>query len=93
MIKSSPALPLIGAGLTRFQPVFVGDTAAGLLEVSSAPDTAGKTYDCGGPQVYSFRRLLELLMTALDRQRVLITVSFAMAEIQAALLGYCLTRR
>jgi uncharacterized protein YbjT (DUF2867 family) len=86
IIRSSPVLPLIGGGTTRFQPVFVGDVTAGLLELLKGSDMAGKTYEFGGPQVYSFRMLLELLLTAMNRQRVLIPIPFALAEMQAALL-------
>ena len=86
MIRSSPVLPLIGGGTTRFQPVFVGDMTAGLLELLKRPETAGKTYEFGGPQVYSFKVLLELLMTVLNRQRVLLPIPFALAEMQAGLL-------
>jgi len=86
MIRSSPVLPLIGGGTTKFQPVFVDDLTAGLLELLKRPETAGKTYEFGGPQVYSFKVLLELLLTALNRQRVLIPIPFALAEMQAGLL-------
>src|SRR5438874_10373792 len=86
MIRSSPMLPLIGGGATKFQPVFVGDMAAGLLELLRRPETAGKTFEFGGPQVYSFKTLLELLQPALDRPRILIPIPFALAEMQAALL-------
>src|ERR1700738_3473480 len=86
MIRSSPVLPLIGGGTTKFQPVFVGDMAAGLLELLRRSDTAGKTYEFGGPQIYSFKVLLELLLTAMNRQRVLIPIPFALAEMQAGLL-------
>jgi len=86
MIRSSPVLPLIGGGSTRFQPVFVGDMTAGLVELLKRSDAAGKTYEFGGPQVYSFKVLLELLLTALNRQRVLIPIPFALAEMQAGLL-------
>src|SRR5947208_14565641 len=62
MIRSSPVLPLIGGGTTRFQPVFAGDMTAGVLELLlKRPETAGKTYEFGGPRVYSFKVLLELL--------------------------------
>jgi NADH dehydrogenase len=88
MIRSSPVLPLIGGGVTKFQPVFVGDMTAGLLELLKRPETAGKTYEFGGPQVYSFKLLLELLLTALNRQRILIPIPFALAEMQAALLEW-----
>jgi uncharacterized protein YbjT (DUF2867 family) len=86
MIRSSPVLPLIGGGTTKFQPVFVGDMAAGLLELLRRSDTAGKTYEFGGPQVYSFKVLLELLLTALNRRRLLIPLPFGLAEMQAGLL-------
>jgi uncharacterized protein YbjT (DUF2867 family) len=86
MIRSSPVLPLIGRGTTRFQPVFVDDVTAGLLELLKRPDTAGKAYEFGGPQVFTFKGLLELLLTALNRQRVLIPVPYAIAEMQAGLL-------
>jgi NADH dehydrogenase len=86
MIRSSPVLPLIGGGATKFQPVLVGDVTAGLLELLKRPQTAGKTYEFGGPQVYSFKVLLELLLTALNRQCILIPIPFALAEMQAALL-------
>ena len=46
------------------------------------------TYEFGGTQIYSFKVLLELLLTALNRQRVLIPVPFALAEMQAALLEW-----
>ena len=86
MIRSSPVLPLIGGGTTKFQPVFVDDIAAGLLELLNRSETAGKTYEFGGHQVYSLKVLLELLLTALNRQRVLIPIPFALAEMQAGLL-------
>src|SRR5215831_4371735 len=72
MIRSSPVLPLIGGGVTKFQPVSVDDMTAGLAELIKRPDTAGKTYEFGGPHVYSFEELLELLLAALNRQRVLL---------------------
>jgi hypothetical protein len=57
MIRSSPILPLIGGGTTKFQPVFVDDVSVGLLELLQRRATAGKTYEFGGPQVYSFKAL------------------------------------
>jgi NADH dehydrogenase len=88
MIRSSPVLPLIGGGTTKFQPVFVGDVTAGLLELLKRPETAGKTYELGGTQIYSFKVLLELLLTALNRQSILIPIPFALAEMQAALFEW-----
>ena len=85
MIRSSPVLPLIGGDTTKFQPVFVDDIAAGLLELLKRPETTGKTYEFAGTRVYSFMVLLELLLSALNRQCVLIPIPFALAEMQAGL--------
>jgi len=86
MIRSSPVLPLIGGGTTKFQPVFVDDMTAGLLDLLERSDTAGQTLRIGGPQVYSFKALLEFLLTALSRRRLLIPIPFTLAEMQARLL-------
>ena len=86
MIRSSPILPLIGGGSTKFQPVFVGDMIAGLLELLMRSDAAGRTYEFGGIEVYSFKELVELLMNSLNRPRILVPIPFALAEIQAGLL-------
>jgi uncharacterized protein YbjT (DUF2867 family) len=86
MIRSSPLLPLIGGGITKFQPVLVDDMTMGLAELLKHPETAGKTYEFGGPRVYSFKELLERLLTVLNRQRVLLPIPFALAEMQAGLL-------
>ena len=64
----------------------VGDMTAGLLELLRRSDTASKTCEFGGPQVYSFKALLELLLTVLQRQRIMLPIPFALAELQAAAL-------
>jgi uncharacterized protein YbjT (DUF2867 family) len=88
LARRSPVLPLIGGGTTKFQPVAVVDVTGGLMQLLNRPDTAGKTYEFGGPEVYSFRELLELLLATLNRQPILLPIPFAVAEIQAALLEF-----
>jgi uncharacterized protein YbjT (DUF2867 family) len=83
----SPVLPLIGAGHTRFQPVYVGDVADAVMRCLEDPATAGRTYELGGPRVYSFRELIELLLAEIRRKRLLIDLPFGIAEIQARLLS------
>lgn len=86
LTRISPVLPLIGGGATKFQPVFVGDVTAGLLALLQHPETAGKTYEFGGAQVYTFKELMELLLDAVKRPRLLLPIPFAVAEVQAGLL-------
>lgn len=83
----SPALPLIGGGRTRFQPVYVGDVADAVLKCLDDPATAGRTYELGGPRIYTFRELLELLLGEIRRKRLLIGLPFGAAALQARLMS------
>jgi uncharacterized protein YbjT (DUF2867 family) len=83
----SPILPVIGGGRTRFQPVYVGDVADAVVKCLDDPATAGRTYELGGPRVYSFRELLELLLDEIRRKRLLVDLPFGLAEFQARLLS------
>src|SRR6202047_1225909 len=62
MAMLSPALPLIGGGETRFQPVYVGDVADAVMRCLDDPATAGRTYELGGPKTSNFHALMELLL-------------------------------
>jgi len=86
MAMISPALPLIGGGRTKFQPVYVGDVAAAVEKVLGDPATAGKTYELGGPRVYSFADLLRLMLSEIGRCRLLIPMPFALARLKATFL-------
>jgi len=83
----SPALPLIGGGETRFQPVYVGDVADAVVRCIDDPTTAGRTYELGGPKIYTFRALIELLLAEIRRKRFLIDIPFGLAALQARLLS------
>ena len=86
MARIAPALPLIGGGDTLFQPVYVCDVADAVVAALADPNTAGRIYELGGPQIYSFRQLLELLLTVIDRKRLLVPVPFWVAMAQAFFL-------
>ncbi len=81
-----PALPLIGGGHTKFQPVFVGDVAAAIRTALDDVSTRGKTYELGGPGVYSFRQLLEIVLRETGRKRLLLPLPFALAAFQSFFL-------
>jgi uncharacterized protein YbjT (DUF2867 family) len=87
MAMFSPALPLIGGGDTRFQPVYVGDVADAVVRCIDDPATAGRTYELGGPKVCTFRGLLELLLAEIRRHRLLLDIPFGIASLQARLMS------
>ncbi len=78
---------LCGDGGTRFQPVSVGDVAEAIARLLDDPATAGKTYELGGPRIYSFKELMELVLRETKRKRWLLPMPLWLAEIEAALLS------
>jgi len=81
-----PALPLIGGGETKFQPVFVGDVAQAVMAAVDGRTTPGAVYELGGPAVKSFRDLMEFVLETIGRKRLLVPLPFGLARLQAKLL-------
>ncbi len=78
-----PALPLVGGGSTKFQPVCVDDVAAAVVRAVEGHVQAGKIYELGGANIKSFRELLEINFTDNRRKRLLLPLPFFAAKIQA----------
>jgi len=83
-----PVLPLIGGGKTLFQPVFVGDVAAAIVTALDSDAAPARTYELGGPTVYSFRQLMQIILAETGRSRVLLPVPFGLAAIKAFFLQF-----
>jgi NADH dehydrogenase len=77
-----PVMPVI-AGETRFQPVYVGDVAEAVMAALHRPEAAGRTYELGGPRVWSFRELLAFIVKETGRKRPLVEVPMGLARLQA----------
>jgi uncharacterized protein YbjT (DUF2867 family) len=81
MASISPALPLPGGGATRFQPVYVADLAAAVAKVVTDPDCAGKTYELGGPGVFTFRELMAFVLLETGKSRILAPLPWPIASL------------
>lgn len=86
MASTAPVLPLIGGGETRFQPVYVGDVAEATARAVSHGDAAGRTFELGGPAVWTFREVLELINRETGRDRLLAPVPFVVARALGSML-------
>jgi uncharacterized protein YbjT (DUF2867 family) len=87
MAMFSPMLPLIGGGETRFQPVYVGDVADAVVACLEDPATAGRVYELGGPKIYTFREVLELVLNEIRRKRRFVDLPYGLAAFQARLMS------
>jgi NADH dehydrogenase len=88
MAQMLPALPLIGGGGSRVQPVYVGDVADAVIRALEDEGAAGRTYELGGPRVYTFREVMELVLEETRRRRALVPVSYGLAEFLGGLLEW-----
>jgi NADH dehydrogenase len=83
--RLSPFLPLVGGGQTRFQPVFAGDVAEAVAKAVDGATRPGSIYELGGPDVYTFRELMEFTLATIERRRLLLPLPFGLAKLQAAI--------
>lgn len=79
MARIAPALPLIGGGQTKFQPVYAGDVGEAIVNAIETGKSA-ITYELGGPEVATFRELLEFILRETDRKRLLLPLPFPAAR-------------
>jgi NADH dehydrogenase len=81
MTRISPFLPAIGGGKTRFQPVYVDDVADCVAIALETPGLRGRTYELGGPEIMTFKELMQLMLRVIGRRRTLIPIPFAAAGV------------
>ncbi len=84
MARIAPALPLIGGGKTKFQPVYVDDIADAIVQLIETGEGRGETYELGGPEVMSFKELLQLMLKIIGRSRLLVPLPFPIASMMGA---------
>ena len=84
MAMTLPIMPVICGG-SRFQPVYVGDVADAVAAALTHEDAAGRTFELGGPRIYTFRELLLYILHETRRHRPMWGVPPGLARLQARL--------
>ena len=83
--RVTPVLGLIGSGRTRFQPVYVGDVAAAIAVACAGKARPHTIYEFGGPEVVTFRNLLDRTLEWSGRRRYYLPIPFWLAKLVALL--------
>ncbi|NQV56261.1 MAG: complex I NDUFA9 subunit family protein [Rhodospirillales bacterium] len=69
-------IDMFGDGGCRFQPVYVGNVADAIMRALEDQDARAQVYELGGPQVFSAKEIMELLLTHIGRRRILFPAPF-----------------
>jgi uncharacterized protein YbjT (DUF2867 family) len=80
MARFMPALPLVGRGATKLQPVFAGDVGTAIAVAVEGEAKPGTTYELGGPEIATLRRIIEFVLKVTERKRLLVPISFERAK-------------
>ena len=83
MASISPFIPLINKGLTKFQPVYVKDVAKAVHVVINNNKYIGQTYSLGGPEVISFKDIIDFILLKIRKKRIYIPLSFPQIKLMA----------
>jgi NADH dehydrogenase len=86
MSRFAPFLPLIGGGATRFQPVYVNDVAEAVAMSVDGLVPGGTVYELGGPEILTFRQMMEKMLAVVQRKRRFLNLSFGAAERLAGMM-------
>jgi NADH dehydrogenase len=79
MTRLGPVLPVVGAE-TRFQPVYVDDVAQAAVR-GALGEAAPGVYELGGPDVHTFRELMQKMLQVVQRRRLIVNIPFFVARI------------
>jgi NADH dehydrogenase len=88
LARISPFLPLIGGGVTRVQPAYVGDVADAVADAVDGKTRPGAVYELGGPEVLTMREIMEIILSITERKRTLISLPFGLARLKALFLQF-----
>jgi uncharacterized protein YbjT (DUF2867 family) len=88
IIRSSPVVPIVGNGRTRFQPVSVKSVATAFVKALSEPTTIGATYDLCGEETFTLDEIVNQILDVMQKRRLKLHVPIGVARYPAALLEF-----
>ena len=86
LAQFSPILPLVGGGKTKFAPIYVDDVAKAIVKAVELHNSETKIYELGGPENYSFKELMEILLIEIKKKRLLVNIPFGLAKFNSYFL-------
>jgi NADH dehydrogenase len=88
LARVSPVMPLVGGGVTKLQPVHVGDVATAVADAVDGKTRPGAVYELGGPEILTMRESIEIILKIIERDRMLVSIPFGLARLKAMALQF-----
>jgi NADH dehydrogenase len=94
LIRSVPGVvPMIGNGKVEFQPIWVEDVVTCLIKMAREPERYdGRMIDVGGPEIYTYAQILDLLMAKLQKRRIKVPGPIPLASLGAGVMELILPK-
>ncbi|MGN6641397.1 MAG: complex I NDUFA9 subunit family protein [Verrucomicrobiota bacterium] len=86
IIRRSPAVPILGSGESRFQPVHVNQVAKAFVNSLNEPRAVGQTFTLAGPEVFTLNEIVDAILKAMQRKRFKLHLPLGIARAQAGLV-------
>jgi NADH dehydrogenase len=84
----APFVPLVGKGTARVQPVYVSDVGDAVAAVLARPDTAQSVFELGGPNVYTYRQVAEVVLHEIGRKKPIIGLPAGLMKLGGWFAGF-----
>ena len=82
ILNRLPFFPLYYSGKTRFTPIHCSDLTDVIYSVISK-NIDSKIIECAGPEIISFREIIEKLLILINKKRILIPMPLPLAKFSA----------
>ena len=82
LLNRLPIFPLYYSGKTKFAPIHCSDLTDIIYYVISK-NIFSKTIECVGPEIFTFKELLEKLLKLIGKKKILISLPLAIANFSA----------
>jgi NADH dehydrogenase len=86
LVRFMPAIPVVGPGTNKLQPIWVDDVAAYYARAVDLPDAAGRTFELGGPDVVTWDELYDRIKAVLGKRRAKVHLPFGLMRANAAVI-------
>jgi NADH dehydrogenase len=78
-----PLVPVPGNGMSRFQPIHVGDLARCARLALERPETIGAAFELGGPRTWTYREITGEVARALRKRRRVVPMPLPLIRLAA----------